>query len=498
RVLEELLCEEILLDQRQKDSDRQCSSIAFQSKVKFRKPRQNFTPKPAPPPKAKARKVQCTKCNKFGHSAAKCWTGKKGKEVAANAEVSSFLDEANNTEASNSNAWVFDTAASAHFSGDRSLFQNFKKVNDREVSVAVGDTNFPIEGIGDVKLTFPDNAKVTLKEVLYAPNIRRNLIAGSKFDRAKCKFIGEKGKLNVYSPTGERRLPFGENQKKNLQKYKWSQIESSIRASPLGLMWKAVVYPLKDKTGVFDCFTKFQSRAERFLNSKILNLRTDNGLEYVHKEFKSFLEKQGIHAERTNVATPQQNGVAERYNLTSLDAVKAMLSDSGVKTTFWSEALLCFTYTWNRVCHGGQTRTPFELYGGKTPSVNHLEIFGSKAYVAIPKQNRSKLEMRAKEGVMVGYAMQTRGYRVWLPSEHKVVETSHVKFVSKPPKNSEGQEIELNPPLANVGTSDLNPPLSNVTNSQIFSFHDDSSSSEDEEGTHPDHKPLATEHKSKD
>ncbi|GBM24294.1 Retrovirus-related Pol polyprotein from transposon TNT 1-94 [Araneus ventricosus] len=113
---------------------------------------------------------------------------------------------------------------------------------------------------------------------------------------------------------------------------------------------KVTTFPMKRKTEVFSCFIKYQKRAERFTNSKIVNVRTDNGMEFCYTEFNKFLEDQGIHAERTNVYSPEQNGVSERFNYTAMDAIKAMLKDSGLGNGFWVEAL-CFTYVWNRVCH---------------------------------------------------------------------------------------------------------------------------------------------------
>ncbi|GBN50178.1 hypothetical protein AVEN_1958-1 [Araneus ventricosus] len=62
-----------------------------------------------------------------------------------------------------------------------------------------------------------------------------------------------------------------------------------------------------------------------------------------------------------------------------MDAVKAMLKDSDLGNGFWVEALLCFTYVWNRVCHKRQKKTPFELFGGRKPSVKHFKIFGTTA-----------------------------------------------------------------------------------------------------------------------
>uniref|UniRef100_T1IGS9 MBD domain-containing protein n=1 Tax=Strigamia maritima TaxID=126957 RepID=T1IGS9_STRMM len=62
-------------------------------------------------------------------------------------------------------------------------------------------------------------------------------------------------------------------------------------------------------------------------------------------------------------------------------------------------------------------------------SVAHLRIPGSLAYVHVPKPSRSdKLEPRAWKGVMVGYAMGTRGFRIWDPISGGVFESKHVKF----------------------------------------------------------------------
>ncbi|GFW61802.1 retrovirus-related Pol polyprotein from transposon TNT 1-94 [Trichonephila clavipes] len=36
--------------------------------------------------------------------------------------------------------------------------------------------------------------------------------------------------------------------------------------------------------------------------------------------------------------------------------------------------------------------------------------------------------MRTKLGIMLGYALSTKGYRIWLIEENKVVETINVRF----------------------------------------------------------------------
>ena len=196
---------------------------------------------------------------------------------------------------------------------------------------------------------------------------------------------------------------------------------------------KVFAYPLKSKSDVFDTFERFLKRAERFLDRKVKCIHTDNGLEFVNEKFKTFCEELGIQHEKTNYYSPMQNGVSERFNYTAIDGINVLLKDSGLGQGFWSEALLHFVYTWNRLCHSNQTKTPFELYGGRQPSVTHLKPFGCKAYVYVPKQLRRKLDMRSRPGILVGYAQQTKGYRIWLPDIRKVTETINVRFDEKPP-----------------------------------------------------------------
>ncbi|GFU64284.1 retrovirus-related Pol polyprotein from transposon RE1 [Trichonephila clavipes] len=106
------------------------------------------------------------------------------------------------------------------------------------------------------------------------------------------------------------------------------------------------------------------------------------------------------------------------------DGIKTLLKSSEVPHKFWGEALLCFTYAWNRICH----KDRLEKYSGRKPSVLHLIPFGCLAYAGVPKQIRKKFDMRAKMGIMMGYAQRTKGYRIWLIDENKLVETINVIF----------------------------------------------------------------------
>ncbi|GFY15287.1 retrovirus-related Pol polyprotein from transposon TNT 1-94 [Trichonephila clavipes] len=152
---------------------------------------------------------------------------------------------------------------------------------------------------------------------------------------------------------------------------------------------KVTVFPIRNKSDVFHTFIRFQKRAERFLSRKVIAVRTDGGLEFCNKDMDNFLTELGIKHEVTNSYTPEMNGVAERFNLTALDGIKTLLKSSEVPHKFWGEALLCFTYAWNRICHKDSNKTPFEKYSGRKPSVLHLKPFGCLAYADLSEQQEA-------------------------------------------------------------------------------------------------------------
>ncbi|GFS69244.1 retrovirus-related Pol polyprotein from transposon TNT 1-94 [Trichonephila clavipes] len=183
---------------------------------------------------------------------------------------------------------------------------------------------------------------------------------------------------------------------------------------------KVTVFPIRNKFDVFHTFIRFQKRTERFLSKKVIAVRTDGELEFCNKDMDNFLTELGIKHEVTNSYTPEMNGVAERFNLTALDGIKTLLKSSEVPHKFWGEALLCFTYAWNRICHKDSIKTPFEKYSGRKPSVLHLIPFGCLAYAGVPKQIRKKIRYACENGNYDGIRTTQKvnsnlGYNLNLP-----------------------------------------------------------------------------------
>jgi hypothetical protein len=193
---------------------------------------------------------------------------------------------------------------------------------------------------------------------------------------------------------------------------------------------KSEVYFLEKKSEAMEKFKEFKIKVEKQTGLKIKRIRSDNGGEFIGKEFTSFLKSEGISHELTNVYSPEQNGIAERLNRTLGDKVRCMLANSGLPEIFWAEAVRTANFVRNvsscRTCDG---KTPAELWDGHKPSVSFLKIFGCTAYATIPKIKRGwKYGQRALKLVFLGYSIDRKGYRLWNPSGKEIIDSRDIRF----------------------------------------------------------------------
>ncbi|GJU54640.1 putative ribonuclease H-like domain-containing protein [Tanacetum coccineum] len=125
---------------------------------------------------------------------------------------------------------------------------------------------------------------------------------------------------------------------------------------------------------------------ENLIDLKVKVIRCDNGTGFKNKVMIQFCKMKGIKREFSVARTPQQNGVAERKNRTLKEAVRTMLADSKLPTTFWAEAV---------------------------NTAYHLGKFNGKA----------------DEGFFVGYSTNSKAFRVFNSRTRIVEENLHVKFI---------------------------------------------------------------------
>ena len=67
---------------------------------------------------------------------------------------------------------------------------------DEELSIAATGVTYPIKGKGIILMKI-GKITIELKDVLFAPDLRKNFISGPKLDYNGHKFIGERHKVRV-------------------------------------------------------------------------------------------------------------------------------------------------------------------------------------------------------------------------------------------------------------------------------------------------------------
>jgi hypothetical protein len=178
-------------------------------------------------------------------------------------------------------------------------------------------------------------------------------------------------------------------------------------------MWIAL---LTAKSEASSAIKRIQAAAEKECGRKLRVLRTDNGGEFTVVEFAVYCADEGITRHFLSPYTPQQNGVV---------MARALLKQRRMPTKFWGEVVVTAVYLQNQLpTKSLASRTPYEAWHGRKPSVNHLRVFGYRAFV---KQlgHADKLTDRSHARVFISYAegasMPGHRERQWRLDRHRRV-----------------------------------------------------------------------------
>jgi len=124
-------------------------------------------------------------------------------------------------------------------------------------------------------------------------------------------------------------------------------------------------------------------------NNNIGSIRSDHGgefqnekfSEFQNEKFSKFCEKMRILHNFSTPRTPQQNGVVERKNRSLEELARTMLTGSSLPKYFWADAANTSCYVMNRVLiRPILKKTPYELFNGRKPNINHLKFFGCSCF----------------------------------------------------------------------------------------------------------------------
>lgn len=175
----------------------------------------------------------------------------------------------------------------------------------------------------------------------------------------------------------------------------------------------------------------------RLNGMQLCYVRSDRGGEFMNTELQNWLKDRGVVQQFSQAYTPQQNGVAERFNGVVSNKARVLMLDSHLPAHFWPYAYRVAAHTRNMLPTSSRSQTPYQLFYNKKPDVASLRVFGSHCVVTLVSKSKRKTKMdpRGVLGRFVGYS-EYRGFLVWVPTAHQVVESADVRFLEHLPLSS--------------------------------------------------------------
>ena len=207
----------------------------------------------------------------------------------------------------------------------------------------------------------------------------------------------------------------------------------------------AEIVLLKRKSDAAQAFVYVAKQYERQTGNLVQRIRFDRGTEF-KGELRKWMYQEGVVAEPSPPDTPQSNGRAERLNKTLIQRTRAMLLHFDLPDSLWEYAMEAATYTRNRVVSVNETKTPFELFYGQKPPIDHLRVFGCTAHVLVPSNQRAKFDSVSQRGIFVGYLRHSRAWKVLVDNRGLVVRDScNVKFIEDQTNDALRKVLRENP-----------------------------------------------------
>jgi hypothetical protein len=141
---------------------------------------------------------------------------------------------------------------------------------------------------------------------------------------------------------------------------------------------------------------------------------------------------------------------------------RAMLDDYDTPERFLVESINTACHATNRVyIHRLLEKTPSELLVGRKPNISYFRIFGCKCFI-YKKKRLGKFKSRCDEGFFLGYASNSKAYRVFNKNSGQVEEICDAEFDKS--NGSQGEVVGYD----HVGDKEIQEALKNMSIGDIM------------------------------
>ena len=105
------------------------------------------------------------------------------------------------------------------------------------------------------------------------------------------------------------------------------------------------------------------------------------------------------------------------------------MNENTIAQTYWVEAIHITIHILNKAhLRPNNDKTPYEPWFGILASIKHFKVFGSKCYIKNNDEHLGKYDDKVDEGIFLGYATNSKGYRCYNKRFPKLVECIDIKI----------------------------------------------------------------------